>query len=66
MSLKWERNASTGNSIARTSPNVRVIRMEWDGSYVYVAENWGDYGPSFPVRSRPKATVSAALKEVTT
>ena len=70
MSYVWEKNYSTGNYIARVSETRRVIRIGHSVpspggiTFLYHAEEWGDYSLNYPITGPWERSPEKALKEL--
>lgn len=59
----WELNVSTGNFIAKTGENTRLLRMRAGGNeYMYKAEFWGDYSSGYPKDGGWHSSIASAVK----
>lgn len=70
MSYQWRHNAATGNYIANVTATMRLIRIGHadptpDGiTFLYRAEEWGDYSMRYPISGPWARTPSAAIADL--
>ena len=70
MQYVWEKNCSTGDYIARVSKTRRIIRIGHsipspEGiTFLYHAEEWGDYSLDYPIKGPWERSPEKALKEL--
>lgn len=67
---EWKRNIWTGDDIANVSKTVRLIRIGHaepspEGvTFLYRAEDWGDYSLKYPIKGPWQRTPAKALREL--
>lgn len=60
---KWEHNASTGTQTMRVTATGRVVRQPFKGgTFLYRAEQWGDYSLEYPKKGPWEKTLAGAKK----
>jgi hypothetical protein len=61
---EWDRNIWTGNSIARVTESIRLIRVGDAEGFLYSAEDWGDHSTGYPVKGPWESTPTKAIREL--
>ncbi len=68
---EWKLNCWTGNYLARVTDKIRLIRIGHDTpcpnsgiTFLYQAEDWGDYSLKYPIKGPWERTPAKAIREL--